>query len=431
MSEKRLERPDSVSTRQRRKLYGALFGALLAFSKPAEAKMYGSSSDSASPRIEYAEQRPVDGFVPLDTLRGYQHIEGLEYSADNPLTVQRIESKIAELRIWLRASKDFLSDLERTVPTHSPLFQKMQTVVSYYEHMADKLTAVLAQKRALTVRLGSTRRHEDYIKEGSLRAIIAQRVRAADGRTLSSADEKTIIDMYAQARAEFGRALPGSVYIEIFSGNNVGAWVWAPLEQKVKMKEGVRNELPLSTARTVYLLWQQLERYRTYIDLANNGGAPLSDIRVTEGWHEGMRKNAGVHRGVAHREGSAVDLSFGDRTYTARRVAYVLWAAHNTPNCDMYFETVMSPDVPNETTTAPNRQNIEAALVSVILADYDFNTNHSTLSASERRDFAEQVAGIIARKYVRQVRHSTAPYHFHMEAGPRPVYAPESRVAGV
>lgn len=419
--------------RPKRKLWeAALFAGLLAISKPApaEAKMYGASGDS-TPRVEHVEQRPVDGFVPLDALPGYQHIQGLEYSAESPLTVQRIESKIAELKVWLQGSRQFLSDLERTIPTNSPLFRNMQTVVSYYEHMTEKLTAVLAQKRALTVRPGSTRRHEDYIKESSLRAIIAQRVRTAEGRTLSSTDENTIIDMYAQARAEFGRAVPGSVYVEVLSGKHAGSWTWVSLDTKVKIKPGVRNELPLSTARTVYLLWQRLEMYRTHLDVANNGSGPLSDIRLTEGWHEEMRKNAGVHRGFAHKEGSAVDLGFVDRTYTARRVAYVLWAAHNTPHCDMYFETVMSPDVPSDTTTAPNRQNIEAALVSVILADYDFNTDHSTLSASERRAVAEQVAQIIARKYVRQVRHSTAQYHFHMEAEPRPVYAPEQRMAGV
>lgn len=393
--------------------------------------MYGSSNDSASPRIEHVEQRPVDGFVPLDTLRGYQHIEGLEYSGDNPLTVQRIESKIAELRVWLSASKHFLSDLERTISTHSPLYKQMQTVVSYYERMVQRLSEVLAKERALTIRPGSTRRHENYLKEASLRAIIAQRVRTADGRTISSGDEKAIIDMYAQARAEFGRAVPGSVYVEILSGKHAGSWVWTPLDHKVKMKAGVRNELPLSTARTVYLLWQRLEAYRAYLDQANSGGDQLSDIRVTEGWHEGMRINAGPHRGSAHKEGSAVDLGFADRMYTARRVAYVLWAAHNTPRCDMYFETIISPDAQSETTTAPNRQNIEAALVSVILADHDFNTDHSTLSASERRAFAEQIAGIIAKKYIRQVRHSTAPFHFHMETERDPVYAPEQRMAGV
>lgn len=440
MSEKRSERPHVVSPRppSKRKLLGLLFGgaalALLSKPAPAEAKMYDPSSDSA-PRVEYAmpehEMPRKEGPVtftprPLDALPGYQDIEGLEYSASNPLTLERIRTYVHTLEDQRARAASDLADMRRVMPEHAPVRIKLQHVVEYYDAMIKKLLFVVAYADSeRSLRILNDSRHEQYIKEGALRNMIATKVQfgmSIDDDTrilsLSRKDMKFVQALYWDAhRALKIDAQAGSVYQ---MDPTTFAWSWKPLETLIPMKAGVSNHLPLSTAYDLSRFQTQFVRQGVRIDPTFTGASKFAALQVTEAWHAGMLVNAGVHKGAGHRLGYAFDLGFVDRNYTPSRVAAVLLAGAQVSGCDLYFETKASPQM---------RQDIYNELVRFIREDIK---NHRDLPEWAKSHTADEIALHIVTKYVRQVRHSTAPYHFHGECSPslRPVYAPEQRMAG-
>lgn len=347
-------------------------------------------SPPPAPVVDPAERFPSLRFPP---------ISGLE-----TLTVDTYEGKLNQLAGLRDQTAALIAKFERIVPPYDPDLKHLKNSLAYYTEMHDKfedlkpkfarvtaMRELLEEKRINVYRYG--------IVENQLREELAKiHAKLPDGSiaSLADADLAKIEAEFEAVENFYNQARPGTV---LYTDPNTLVRSWKPLSEIIDFKPDAQDEMPLSTSYVAYDFWNRLDMYRSWLESDNFGSKPLKTVWVSEGWNIPDK----VHQGEAHRIGTAMDFAIKGKDYSIEKVSRILFVAHDTPGCTLFFEAKNSAEV------LGLQEKIFAELVRI--------------------GMPESEAQALVAKQVRHIGWSTDSYHFHMETPKPPVYAPTQIVA--
>lgn len=340
-----------------------------------------------APVVDPAERFPSLKFPP---------ISGLE-----TLSVDTYEAKVDQLAGLRDKTAALLAKFERIAPPYDPDLQHLRNSLAYYTEMHDKLEELkprfarvdamrelLQEKRINVYRFGMV--------ENQLREELARiEAKLPDGTvaSLENADLDKIEAEFEAVEDFYNQAKPGTV---LYTDPNTLVRSWKPLDELIPFKDSAINQLPLSTARVLYEFWNDLDNYRSWIDVGNNGGERLQSFILTEGW-----QNTTYHVSEGHKIGTAIDFALREG-YDAKKIAFIIATGEKIPGCDVFYE---SPDA----SMIPKMQQ-------------------QVFESLRELGMGEDEARTLATKHVRYIAHATGD-HFHMETPKPPVYAPTQILA--